>query len=161
MKQTIRLNERELKHLIRESVKRVLSETRLDYDIDNFSGKWYKDVPDDYIDPEGSLDDPNGGDPFGEYRDEIVADYDGDEKAAENDYSWRHFDDKPIANSPYSCAKVGKRGIPDDIDDILRAKNRKNYWTDKEQRISDNAKKKWIDGKRDLWDFEDSLYAMR
>ena len=94
-------------------------------------------------------------------RDEIVADYDGDEKVAENDYSWRHFDDKPIANSPYTCAKVGKRGIPDDIDYILRAKNRKNYWTDKEQRISDNAKKKWIDGKRDLWDFEDSLYAMR
>ena len=62
---TIKLNENQLHEIIKESVKRVLNETELDYDIDNFSGRWgrgprynilvddyvyYRDVPDESVD---------------------------------------------------------------------------------------------------------------
>ncbi len=61
----MRLTETQLKQLIKESVKRVLNETALDYDMDNFSGRWgrgprydilvdgevyYSDVPDESVD---------------------------------------------------------------------------------------------------------------
>jgi len=36
----IRLNEQQFKKLVAESVKKVLNETTLDYDMDNFSGNW-------------------------------------------------------------------------------------------------------------------------
>lgn len=62
---TIKINENQLHEIIKESVKRVLNETELDYDIDNFSGRWgrgprynilvdgyvyYRDVPDESVD---------------------------------------------------------------------------------------------------------------
>lgn len=83
--------EHNLNETITRALKKVINETELSYDVDNFSGKFNKNTPEG-IDPEGSLDDPNGGDPFGDERSEIVADYGGDEKAAETDYSWRMRD---------------------------------------------------------------------
>lgn len=58
-KKLIRLTESDIHKIIKESVKRILNETRLDYDVDNFSGKWNKPDYDSYIDPEGYLDNPN------------------------------------------------------------------------------------------------------
>ena len=43
MKKRIRLTESDLHRIVKESVQRILSETPLDYDVDNFSGKWDKD----------------------------------------------------------------------------------------------------------------------
>lgn len=42
MKRTIRLTESKLRDLIKESVKQVLKETSINYDEDNFSGKYSK-----------------------------------------------------------------------------------------------------------------------
>lgn len=65
MKNVIKLNETELKKIVSESVKRVLKETELDYDMDNFSGRWnrgtrydilvndypeYSDIPEEAVD---------------------------------------------------------------------------------------------------------------
>lgn len=65
MKKTIRLNEAQLRKAVSESVKRILKETELDYDMDNFSGKWnrgnrydilvdgevyYHDIPEESVD---------------------------------------------------------------------------------------------------------------
>lgn len=41
-KSTIKLNEAQLKKIVAESVKKVLRETSLDYDEDNFSGRNYR-----------------------------------------------------------------------------------------------------------------------
>lgn len=61
----VKLNETTLKKIVFESVKKVLKETELSYDMDNFSGKWsrgdrynilvdgevyYKDVPEVSVD---------------------------------------------------------------------------------------------------------------
>lgn len=61
----IKINEQQLRQIVTESVKRVLKETELDYDIDNFSGRWnrgqryniivdgevyYSDVPEESVD---------------------------------------------------------------------------------------------------------------
>ena len=59
------ITEAELKNIIAESIKKVLKETELDYDMDNFSGRWsrgpryniyigdtlmYRDVPEETAD---------------------------------------------------------------------------------------------------------------
>jgi hypothetical protein len=50
MKKVVRLNEGQLNRIIKESVKNVLRETRLDYDEDNFSGRYnrYTDNDDEW-----------------------------------------------------------------------------------------------------------------
>lgn len=66
MKQNIiKLNENKLKKIVAESIKKVLKETELNYDIDNFSGRWnrgnrfdivvdgdvyYQDIPEESVD---------------------------------------------------------------------------------------------------------------
>ena len=40
-KQLVRLTESDLHNIIKESVKKMLKETRLDYDEENFSGRWH------------------------------------------------------------------------------------------------------------------------
>lgn len=156
-KNRIRLNESQLKRIVNDSVKRVLNETRLDYDVDNFSGRWTK-LPDDYIDTEGCLDDPNNGcDPFGDYRDEIIADYNGDEKTAENDYSWNLFDKKPIANGEGIGYSVNKGGVDMDIDRAINRRNKEKYWNDRQLRMANRMKDKWVGGTRDLEDLEDNF----
>lgn len=36
----VKINEAQLKNLVAESIKKILKETELDYDVDNFSGRW-------------------------------------------------------------------------------------------------------------------------
>lgn len=154
MKQTIRLTESELKTLIRETLK----ETELYYDVDNFSGRWTKNPPEDYIDPEGSLDDPNGGDPFGDERSEIVADYGGDEKAAETDYSWRMNDtgNYPGLNDYY---RVGKGAVDREVDDALTRHNAEKEWTPRQLRSADRIKGRWINRGVKPEDIDDAFHG--
>ena len=39
-KNAVKINESTLRKIVAESVKKVLKETELDYDMDNFSGRW-------------------------------------------------------------------------------------------------------------------------
>lgn len=153
MKKTITLTESELKGLITK----ILNETRLDYDMDNFSGKLTKNPPENYIDPEGSLDSPNAGDPFGDYRDEIVNDYNGDEKAAENDYSWSlNQGDYPSIDPSY---RTNRNGVNRDIDNIHTLHNSGKGWSSKQLRSADRMKDKWIKGERGFDDIDDAFYG--
>lgn len=64
-KNIVKINENTLRKMVAESVKKVLKETELDYDMDNFSGRWsrgpryniyigdtlmYRDVPEETAD---------------------------------------------------------------------------------------------------------------
>ena len=64
-KNVVKINENTLRQIVAESVKKVLKETELDYDMDNFSGRWsrgpryniyigdtlmYRDVPEETAD---------------------------------------------------------------------------------------------------------------
>lgn len=64
-KNTVKINENKLRQIVSESVRKVLKETELDYDIDNFSGRfsrgnrynilvdgseYYNDVPEESVD---------------------------------------------------------------------------------------------------------------
>ena len=152
MKRTIRLRESELRRMVAESVKRGLNETPLTYDIDNFSGKWTKNPSyDDYVDPEGYLDDPYHNPNSWEDEDWI----DGD-KNMENDYSWDHFDNKSVAPGLDSYYTVGKGAIPREIDNAIANRNREKDWTPSQLRNAKNNKDKWIQGKRSLDDIEDN-----
>ena len=165
MKKTIRLNQSGLRNLIRESVKRVLMETELTYDVDNFSGRWNKTEPnmDDFIDPEGYLDDPNNNPHHGEEWDEYVDDFGGDVKAAEEDYSWNLHDTQPVAPGVGGRYNVfSKHGVARDIDDAIAINNRKLYGDEKaKDRIAKRARAKWTNGKNSPEDIEDWTKDMR
>ena len=165
MKKTIRLNQSGLRNLIRESVKRVLMETELTYDVDNFSGRWNKTEPnmDDFIDPEGYLDDPNNNPHHDEEWDEYVDDFDGDAKAAEEDYSWNLHDTQPVAPGVGGRYNVfSKHGIARDIDDAIAINNRRLYGDEKaKDRIASRARAKWTNGKNSPEDIEDWTEDMR
>lgn len=151
MRRTIRLTESELKRMITESVRRVLNETRLDYDVDNFSGKWTKNPSmDDYVDDEGYLDDPNHAPNSWDDEDWI----DGD-KDMENDYSWEHFDNKSVAPGLDDYYTVGKGAIPRETDDAIRFRNKEKDWTPRQLKRGERIKNNWIKGKYDLDDVDD------
>jgi len=116
-----------------------------------------KILNEEYINPEGSLDNPNAGDPFGDYRDEIVNDYNGDDRAAENDYSWGlNQGDYP---STLPGHRTNRNGVNRDIDDIHTIHNRAKEWSPKQLRSADRMKDKWIKGERDLDDIDDAFYG--
>lgn len=164
MKKTIRLNQSGLRNLIRESVKRALMETELTYDVDNFSGRWNKTEPnmDDFIDPEGYLDDPNNNPHHDEEWDEYVDDFDGDVKAAEEDYSWNLHDTQPVAPGVGGHYTVGKNGVENDVDDAIAINNRRLYGDEKaKDRIANRARAKWTNGKNSPEDIEDWTDDMR
>jgi len=165
MKKTIRLNKSGLRNLIRESVKRALMETELTYDVDNFSGRWNKTEPnmDDFIDPEGYLDDPNNNPHHDEEWDEYVDDFGGDAKAAEEDYSWNLHDTQPVAPGVGGRYNVfSKHGIARDIDDAIAINNRRLYGDEKaKDRIASRARAKWINDKNSPEDIEDWTEDMR
>ena len=54
MKKLIRLTESDLHRIVKESVQRILKETRLDYDDDNFSGRYSRNA-DNTIPYQGKL----------------------------------------------------------------------------------------------------------
>ena len=163
MKGQVRLTEEELKKLVKESVVKILTETPLNYDIDNFSGRWYKNNGTDlisgeeYIDDEGYLDDPNK---HNEIADAIADDEwewgkDMDLKGAENDYSWDRFNHKPIAQGLNSYYTVGKGAVPREVDDAIRMRNKRDEWKTGELKNRNRMMGKYISGQADADDVGD------
>lgn len=155
------LTEAELKQLVKEAATKILTETPLNYDIDNFSGRWNKNMPDDYIDgeSEGYFDDPNRKSDI-EYDLDDYASEEGDTrpmKDIENDYSWGLYDNQPIAQSPESeYAMSTKAGVPFDVDKAISMRNRGNNWTDRELRHGGRVMDKYVHGKYDGEDVGDA-----
>ena len=152
-KQLIRLTESDLHRIIKESVKKVLKETRLDYDEDNFSGRYGTDsYYDNLIDLDGCLDDPNCcSDP----RYDLDMDYPSGKKG-DNEYSWNLFNQKSVAPGVGGYYNVNKFGIQKDIDDAHAIKKNKKEWTKKELNNGDRMMSKWVKGERNLDDIDDA-----
>ena len=161
MSKQMRLTEAELKQVVKEAAMKILSETPLNYDIDNFSGRWNKNVPDDYIDgeSEGYFDDPNRKSDI-EYDLDDYASEEGDTrpmKDIENDYSWGLHDNQPIAQSPESeYAMSTKAGVPFDVNKAISMRNRDNNWTDRELHHGGRVMDKYVHGKYDGEDVGDA-----
>lgn len=166
MSKQMRLTEAELKQVVKEAAMKILSETPLNYDIDNFSGRWNKypgngyDLTsgDEYIDDEGYLDDPYKKN---EIEDALKDDEwewgkDMDLKGAENDYSWDRFEHKPIAQGLDPYYKVGKRAVGRETDDAINMRNRQNDWSDRELRHGGRVMDKYVHGKYDGEDVGDA-----
>ena len=166
MSKQMRLTEAELKQVVKEAAIKILSETPLNYDIDNFSGRWNKypgngyDLTsgDEYIDDEGYLDDPYKKN---EIEDALKDDEwewgkDMDLKGAENDYSWDRFEHKPIAQGLDPYYKVGKRAVGRETDDAINMRNRQNDWSDRELRHGGRVMDKYVHGKYDGEDVGDA-----
>lgn len=151
----VRLTEAELKQIIKETATKILAETPLNYDIDNFSGRWSKNEPSDeewaladsaangdYLD--NPFNPPNSWDD-----DEWI---DGD-KDMENDYSWDLY---------HRMNNVGKSPVDRQHDIMDAAQNRRDhaaYWTDRDNERGNRLMNKWVDGKRDLDDLEDADFS--
>ena len=157
----IKLTEAELKQVIKEAAMKVLSETPLNYDIDNFSGRWNKDIPNDYIDgeSEGYFDDPNRKSDIESDLDDYASE-EGDMrpmKDIENDYSWGLYDNQPIAQSPESeYAMSTKAGVPFDTNKAISMRNRQGDWSDRELRHGNRVMDKYVHGKYDGADVGDA-----
>jgi hypothetical protein len=155
------LTEAKLKQLVKETATKILTETQLNYDIDNFSGRWNKNTPDDYIDgeSEGYFDDPNRKSDI-EYDLGDYASEEGDTrpmKDIENDYSWGLYDNQPIAQSPESeYAMSTKARVPFDVDKAISMRNRGKNWTDRELRHGSRVMDKYLHGKYDGEDVGDA-----
>ena len=168
MSKQMRLTEAELKQVVKEAAMKILSETPLNYDIDNFSGRWTKpnnwNVPntdltsgEEYFDDEGYLDDPYKKN---EIEDALKDDEwewgnDMDLKGAENWYSWDRFDGKPIAQGLDPYYKVGKGAVGREVDDAISRRNRENDWSDRELRHGGRVMDKYVHGKYDGEDVGD------
>ena len=169
MSKQMRLTEAELKQVVKEAAMKILSETPLNYDIDNFSGRWTKpnnwNVPntdltsgEEYFDDEGYLDDPYKKN---EIEDALKDDEwewgnDMDLKGAENWYSWDRFDGKPIAQGLDPYYKVGKGAVGREVDDAISRRNRENDWSDRELRHGGRVMDKYVHGKYDGEDVGDA-----
>ena len=155
------LTEAELKQIVKEAATKILTETPLNYDIDNFSGRWNKNILDDYIDgeSEGYFDDPNRKGDI-EYDLDDYASEEGDTrpmKDIENDYSWGLYDNQPVAQSPESeYAMSTKAGVPFDVNKAISMRNRGNNWTDRELRHGGRVMDKYVHGKYDGEDVGDA-----
>ena len=146
-----------------------MSETPLNYDVDNFSGRWNKpknwNVPnndltsgEEYFDDEGYLDDPYKKN---EIEDALKDDEwewgnDMDLKGAENWYSWDRFDGKPIAQGLDPYYKVGKGAVPREVGDAIDRRNMENDWSEKELRNGSRMMDKYVNGERDADDIGDA-----
>jgi hypothetical protein len=155
MNKQMSLTEAELKQVVKEAAMKILSETPLNYDIDNFSGRWNKSEPSDeelaladsaangdYLD--NPFNPPNSWDD-----DEWM---DGD-KDMENDYSWGLY---------HRMNNVGKSPVDRQHDIMDAAQNRRDhaaYWTDRDNERGNRLMNKWVDGKRDLDDLEDADFS--
>ena len=155
MNKPMRLTETELKQVVKEAAMKILSETPLNYDVDNFSGRWNKSEPSDeelaladsaangdYLD--NPFNPPNSWDD-----DEWI---DGD-KNMENDYSWDLY---------HRMNNVGKSPVDRQHDIMNAAQNRRDhatYWTDRDNERGNHLMSKWVNGKRDLDDLEDADFS--
>ena len=159
----IRLTEGELKQLVKEAATKVLSETPLNYDIDNFSGRWTKSEPSD---EEWALADSRAN---GDYLDNpfhAPNNWDDDEwvdgdKDMEKDISWGLHDHQPIAKGVDPYTRVSKQGVPREIDKALDMRNKEHYWDDRELRHGDRVMDKYVHGKyngEDVGDAWDDLH---
>lgn len=171
MNKQMALTEEEFKQVLRESIEKVLHETRLDYDVDNFSGRWYRKnngsdmlSGEEYVDDEGYLDDPNDKNKI---EDAITDDEwewgnDMSRKEVENYYSWDRFDHKPIAQGLDPYYQVGKQRIPREVDDAIYFRKNGTWkkpgtdWSEKELMNGARMMDKWVNGKRNLDAIEDS-----
>ena len=144
-KENIKLTEAQLKQLVKEAAMKVLNETPLNYDIDNFSGRWNKSEPSD---EEWALADSRAN---GDYLDDpfhAPNSWDDDEwvdgdKDMEKDYSWSLY--QPINN-------IGKSPVDRQHDIMNAAQDRRDhaaYWTDGDVERGRKLMDKWVDGKRD------------
>lgn len=145
-----RLTESNLRGIIREAVKNALKETRLDYDVDNFSGRHYKDINyDDHIGDEGYLDNPNEKDKIendmweDDYYDRFPSYND-----AENDYSWNLFNNRGVYPGIFDNYTVSKRGVDKEIDNAINIHNRNRDWTDGELRNGRKNMERYVQGRR-------------
>lgn len=145
MSKQMRLTEAELKQVVKEAAIKILSETPLNYDVDNFSGRWNKNMPDNDEDLALAISNASGDyldDPFNPPNswddDEWV---DGD-KDMENDYSWDLHDWKPDYSSQ--------------IDREISRRNDKTNWTDRELRHGGRVMDKYVHGKYDGEDVGDA-----
>ena len=129
----------------RGKVTEGINETPLDYDIDNFSGRWTKSEPSD---EEWALADSRAN---GDYLDDpfhAPNSWDDDEwvdgdKDMENDYSWGLYQ---------RMNNVGKSPVDRQHDIMDAAQTRRDhaaYWTDKDNERGRKLMDKWINGKRD------------
>ena len=129
----------------RGNVTEGINETPLNYDVDNFSGRWTKSEPSD---EEWALADSRAN---GDYLDDpfhAPNSWDDDEwvdgdKDMENDYSWGLY---------HRMNNVGKSPIDRQHDVMDAAQNRRDhaaYWTDKDNERGRKLMDKWINGKRD------------
>lgn len=155
MSKQMRLTEAELKQIVKEAAIKILSETPLNYDVDNFSGKWTKSEPSD---EEWALADSRAN---GDYLDDpfhAPNSWDDDEwvdgdKNMENDYSWSLY--HPMNN-------VGKSPVDHQHDIMNAAQNRRDhaaYWTDRDNEHGSNLMNKWVNGKKSLDDLEDADFS--
>lgn len=151
----IKLTEAELKQLVKESAIKVLTETPLNYDIDNFSGRWTKSEPSDeelaLADAQGDYLDNPFNPPNSWDDDEWV---DGD-KDLENEYSW-DLHDRLTKKAPMMSPVDRQHDI------MNAAQNRRDhaaYWTDSDDERGNRLMNKWINGDRNLDDLEDADFS--
>ena len=135
----------------RGNVTEGINETPLDYDIDNFSGRWNKNEPEMEFDPDDYLDNPYDA-PNSFDDDEWI---DGD-KNMENDYSWNAFDRQAVAPGVESHYNVMKSGVPSDVDKAISMRNRGTDWSDRELRHGGRVMDKYVHGKYDGEDVGDA-----
>ena len=142
----IKLSEAELKQVVKEAAMKILSETPLNYDIDNFSGRWNKIEPSD--EELALADSAANGDyldnPFNPPNSWDDDDWVDGDKDMENDYSWDLY--HRMNNN------VGKSPIDRQHDVMDAAQDRRDhaaYWTDKDNERGRKLMDKWINGKRD------------
>jgi len=146
MKRSIKITEKELHNIIKESVKRVLSEEPLGFSRKYTDPKYYHSS---YEDEEngGNLDNP-------EDRNLVAFDIwdDADrmgktEKDAENDYSWAVHDNQSIAPSTSDGINVTKHGLDLDTDYAYRTRRREKFGDeDTKNMVGRAARDKWVHG---------------
>lgn len=151
MKKQIKLTESELKQVVKEATMKVLSETPLNYDVDNFSGRWNKNTPDEEINPDDYLDNPY--DAPNSWDDDGWVD---GGKDMENEYSWNAFDRQAIAPGVEDHYNVMKTGVPSEVDKAISRRNKDNDWSEMELRNRDRMMGKWVNGERDADQIGDS-----
>ena len=154
----IRITEAKLKSAIYQAVRNVLSEARLDYDEDNFSGRNDKnDNYYDFVDSEGYLDDPERkSDIEHAMDDDDYYQLYGNPTDAENDYSWNLFNHKAKYPGAYGYYDVADDALPMEKNMIMTDHELGKNWTGRELRNRDRMMSKWVNGEREAEQIGDS-----